>query len=667
MNTAAKDFQISFMTLVMFFCLPHCAWALNSVSLVTYFPAPQGQFDRMTLIPKTPPSTCKIGDIMVSSGSTYLMTCIDNGSGQGQWSHVGEVWTQNGNYIYPTSTSSNPNIKLAIGTSTPELKLTLDQDGGILAKGEFGAGHKINDQPLTFSSLFTQFLWYPRKAAFITGAIYHFSTGTNDINIGNYSLNFNDSIVSGTAAVSADANNILTGNYTTALAGGSELSGIYSTNVSVYSRGKDNASRSTVINSAYSYGDFSTSYGFCTAALGQGSTISGGYQNNAIWTLSNQCDKSASSTSLYFTISGGEQHFQPGNYSTISGGDSNTTKDYATVAGGFQNSATGDYSSVNGGRKNTSSGTYSMIGGGYNNLASGSLSSVAGGQSNLSTANKTTVLGGNSNSASAQSSVVTGGNNNTASGQYSVVAGGASNNAAGDYSFAAGYNMNLQQNNNKAHRSFVWGYSSSSYPVTSADSFIIAPGTTNPRLGIGNLAPSAILDILSGGSTTLLAVTNNPATPGDVFIVRYNSTYSDYFIGINNNNPQYPLDIYTYSATPVHNYLTVTGLWSTAPSSREYKFQIAPLKIDQAKEVFSKMQPVTYRYKINPAEHHVGFIAEDVPDLVGVENRKSVNELSVTAVLTEILKQQKEKLISEDKILDEIDLKLQKIEKSLGH
>jgi hypothetical protein len=55
---------------------------------------------------------------------------------------------------------------------------------------------------------------------------------------------------------------------------------------------------------------------------------------------------------------------------------------------------------------------------------------------------------------------------------------------------------------------------------------------------------------------------------------------------------------------------------------------------------------VTYEYKASPGEHHVGFIAEDVPDLVATADRKGMSAMDVVAVLTKVVQQQ-QKTIAE--------------------
>jgi hypothetical protein len=50
---------------------------------------------------------------------------------------------------------------------------------------------------------------------------------------------------------------------------------------------------------------------------------------------------------------------------------------------------------------------------------------------------------------------------------------------------------------------------------------------------------------------------------------------------------------------------------------------------------------VTYTYKADDTkEQHVGFIAEDVPDLVAKADRTAVSAMDVVAVLTKVVQEQ---------------------------
>jgi len=56
---------------------------------------------------------------------------------------------------------------------------------------------------------------------------------------------------------------------------------------------------------------------------------------------------------------------------------------------------------------------------------------------------------------------------------------------------------------------------------------------------------------------------------------------------------------------------------------------------------------VRYRYRNSPDEEYVGFIAEDVPALVAMQDRKSLSAMDIVAVLTRVAKEQKAQLTAQ--------------------
>jgi hypothetical protein len=103
-------------------------------------------------------------------------------------------------------------------------------------------------------------------------------------------------------------------------------------------------------------------------------------------------------------------------------------------------------------------------------------------------------------------------------------------------------------------------------------------------------------------------------------------------------------------------FLSAGGVWTNA-SSREYKQDIEELPASAAVDALGKLCPVTYAYKVDPSEHHVGFIAEDVPDLVATKDRRSLSPMDVVAVLTKVVQEQQ-------KTIDEMKARIDRLEKS---
>lgn len=97
------------------------------------------------------------------------------------------------------------------------------------------------------------------------------------------------------------------------------------------------------------------------------------------------------------------------------------------------------------------------------------------------------------------------------------------------------------------------------------------------------------------------------------------------------------------------------GNWVNA-SSRGVKQDIHQLDGAAAFDALNALQPVTFAYKTNPAETHVGFIAEDVPELVATADRSGLSSMDVVAVLTKVIQQQQ-------RTIEEMQTRLEKLER----
>ncbi len=85
------------------------------------------------------------------------------------------------------------------------------------------------------------------------------------------------------------------------------------------------------------------------------------------------------------------------------------------------------------------------------------------------------------------------------------------------------------------------------------------------------------------------------------------------------------------------------GVWHDT-SSRSMKCDIKDLDAKEAMKAFTKLRPVIYAYKANPTDQKVGFIAEDVPDLVADPGRKSLSPMDMVALLTKVVQVQEKRM-----------------------
>ncbi len=117
-----------------------------------------------------------------------------------------------------------------------------------------------------------------------------------------------------------------------------------------------------------------------------------------------------------------------------------------------------------------------------------------------------------------------------------------------------------------------------------------------------------------------------------------------------------PLDTAPTARLQVNGTIRCTLLQET--SSRELKENIVELNANEALEAIKNITPVKYNFKEFKEEASVGFIAEDVPDLVANNDRKTISSLDIVAVLTKVVQEQQ-------KTIDQLNEKMARFEGSL--
>jgi ABC-type uncharacterized transport system permease subunit len=90
----------------------------------------------------------------------------------------------------------------------------------------------------------------------------------------------------------------------------------------------------------------------------------------------------------------------------------------------------------------------------------------------------------------------------------------------------------------------------------------------------------------------------------------------------------------------------------TQGSSRELKENIADLSAQEATETLQGLSPVRFNYTADEERaQHLGFIAEDVPDLVATPDKKGLRPMDIVAVLTKVVQEQQKTIaILEEKV-----------------
>jgi hypothetical protein len=154
---------INLLVWLNFLANPVFAQEDNTYVLNTFYPVLYGTYSqlRFSPIPHTEITPCKIGT-MYFNQQGKLRICQSDASGHGQWNSP-LIWDKNGNNVFLRDSA---NKKVGIGTVTPEFRLTLANDGAILATGTFGSG-----VDLASTGAGSKLIWSPKKGAFRAGTV----------------------------------------------------------------------------------------------------------------------------------------------------------------------------------------------------------------------------------------------------------------------------------------------------------------------------------------------------------------------------------------------------------------------------------------------------------------------------------------------------------------
>ncbi len=117
-------------------------------------------------------------------------------------------------------------------------------------------------------------------------------------------------------------------------------------------------------------------------------------------------------------------------------------------------------------------------------------------------------------------------------------------------------------------------------------------------------------------------------------------------VGIGQVRPTQPLEM----ASGAH--VTKGGVWTNSSSIKD-KENIADLSFEEALAVLTVLEPVRFNYKIDSDDEYIGFIAEDVPDLVASKDRTGLSAMDIVAILTKVVQVQQERI-------DELEARLTK-------
>jgi len=166
-----------------------------------------------------------------------------------------------------------------------------------------------------------------------------------------------------------------------------------------------------------------------------------------------------------------------------------------------------------------------------------------------------------------------------------------------------------------------------------------------------------------GGGNTI----GNAATQIDLFTAPDTTTpvgyprltiLGDGYVGIGTQTPSYPLQMASGAR------VTIGGAWTNA-SSRDYKDNIEALATEEALDTLKELNPVKFAYKRDRTEKHVGFIAEEVPELIATKDRKGLSPMDIVAVLTKVVQEQQKVAERQQETISALSAKVSELEREL--
>jgi hypothetical protein len=191
------------------------------------------------------------------------------------------------------------------------------------------------------------------------------------------------------------------------------------------------------------------------------------------------------------------------------------------------------------------------------------------------------------------------------------------------------------------------------------------------KVGIGTWSPDYKVVVETTGENCAIVARR---TSGVTNFMNATASYGNF--GTVNNfpaqimvNSSYVMRFNTNSTLTMSDGGSYNGTWNPA-SSRELKENIKDLTTDEAVAALTGLSPVKYNYKAHNDEPRVGFIAEDVPELVAMNGRKTLGTVDITAVLTKVvqeqqksIKEQQESIKEQQKIISDLNKRIADLEK----
>ncbi|MCP4157666.1 MAG: tail fiber domain-containing protein [bacterium] len=189
---------------------------------------------------------------------------------------------------------------------------------------------------------------------------------------------------------------------------------------------------------------------------------------------------------------------------------------------------------------------------------------------------------------------------------------------------------------------------------------------TDGKVGIGTDSPTFELEVVDPDTDAIFLLERTDGASGYM-----TATTGMVYIGSLSTDPlklvvntEWKLQLNSDESLAMANgaSCTTSGIW-TDNSSIELKENIRNITSTEAMETLNNLKPVKYNYKVDKDDQCVGFIAEEVPELVAQKDRKSMSAMDVVAVLTKVVQEQQTMAKKQQEMIDTLKNRITQLEK----
>jgi len=235
----------------------------------------------------------------------------------------------------------------------------------------------------------------------------------------------------------------------------------------------------------------------------------------------------------------------------------------------------------------------------------------------------------------------------------------------------------------------------SGFSVKDASDNTIARFRGDGNVGVGTTTPNTKLEVLGLTQATTFRSTgislsgaSGPAfeagwdsTNSEAFVQGYNRTTDSRenlnlngtiirFLTNNNATERMRIDssgnVGIGTTSPTEKIYVIGNIYAsgsiTQGSSRDLKQNIAFISTKEAMEALNGLNPIKFNYKADDSkEEQLGFIAEDVPELVATKDHKRLNPMDLTAVLVKVVQEQQRMLQKQQETIAHIAMEVKMV------